>query len=90
MGWVGLWENKGCLTEKQYLQTKDASRLFLLITSEGVLGNTTVTVMEKSRLRRKWYQSSNAETMEHFPRLIIWKHLALHNAFLLSGISEQN
>ena len=57
------------------LVVRDVSRLFFLITSGGLLGTTEVTVMEKSRLRRKYYQSSRNSKMEQFSRLIIWKHL---------------
>jgi len=28
--------------------------------------------------------------MEQLSRLILWKHLALHDTFLLSGVSEQD
>ena len=33
---------------------------------------------------------SDAGKMEQLSRLIIWNYLVLHNAFFLSGISEQN
>jgi len=43
--------------QMEHFTIKDASRLFLQVTSGGVLGviidTKTVTVMEKSRLRRK-------------------------------------
>ena len=73
-------EYADCPDKKKHFHFLAVSRLFLLITSKRVLGTTTVTVKEKSRLRRKYYLSSKIQTMEQLSRLILWKHLWLQTA----------
>ena len=74
---------------KKHYGVQDGSRLCLQVTSGEVLGMaqnaTTVTVMEKSRLRRKYDQSSDAGRMEQLSRLIIWNNLGFQTTFFLSG-----